>query len=193
MSLSFGWRAKDKRESFWVDDPDLVDVSEAAREAWASDGDAAHLRPFVRPGGKPTRITMRPLTVDESRFVRGIMVDSPGDGPVGGVRAAAWCFRIGVDFPDLPKVMGSSDGAERSRVETNHGIKMLAEWFVQELEASYPAIVDFYGVKVLTATFPTEQEKKASSPPSTQRPSSAAASSTEAVTESPARVVSDVP
>lgn len=191
MALTFGWKAAEVRESFWINDPDLVNVSTAARQAWQEDGDACHLRDFVRPGGKPSRITFRVLTPDEVRIVQGVVGQADAQSEKF-TRATLMCFRIAVDFPDAPTAISAGvdpatgDATLHDRVAKERGARMLANGFVADLERSFPGIVVFYGNKVLTASFATEDEKKASSQPSTPTPSSS-------VTESPGTAAPGAP
>lgn len=177
MALTFGWKAAEVRESFWIDDPDLVNVSAAARQAWEEDGDASHLRDFIRPGGKPTRITFRVLNTAETRALAGLSVvhrDAPIDQTLQGWLRA---FRLACDFPDWPtKVEGPPDPATGEhqtydRIVTERGFRMLSERFVASVEAAQPGLVNFYGRLIVSASFATDDEKKASSQPSTPTPS----------------------
>lgn len=166
MGLSFGWRASEVRESIWIGDPSLVNVSAAARAAWREDGDASHLRPFAT-AGQPSIITIRTLTPDEVRLAAGYLGDEGAVGDRGPyARAMLSAFRMAIDFPDAPEAFNTPDGARHERVVKERGTRMLANEFVTQLELSYRGIVAFYGDKILKASFATDAEKKASSPPS---------------------------
>ncbi len=179
MGLSFGWRANDIRESIWSGDEALGEVSAAAMSAWNDDGDASHLRPFCTKG-QPQIIRYRNLNPDEARAVQAFFLDPTGRLD-GIMRAKLMAFRIGVDFEGKEE-QGTPEGAKHSVIVRERGIRMLASPFVAELDRAYPGLVDFYGNLVLSSTFLTEKEKKASSPPSTPTPS-LAAESTAAITE----------
>lgn len=170
MALRFGWRKNDVRESFWKDDPhffDAVDgkqvsrVTEQAEEAWLVDGDAEHLRPFVKPGiDPPTRVEFRTLTLDEVGVVRGLreMLD---DNPTEfWHRATYLCFRLAVSFPDMGPTF-TAGSITHARVVRDRGLSMLAEPWVRALDEAHPGIVKFYGRLVLASSFLTEPEKKA--------------------------------
>lgn len=170
MGLEFGYRQNDVRETIWKDDTALNGVTPGALEDWARDGDACHLRQFA-VNGQPTVFEFRSLNMDESRWVMGM-----ADGEASGVlRMWLACFRIGVRFPGAPEVL-----ADRSTGQTGlpvtvreKGIRMMALPVVEDLDRRYPGMVSFYGRLIYAATFPSDQEKKASSPPSTASPSSA--------------------
>lgn len=175
MPLEFGWRANEVRESIWKGDSALGEIPTAAAQAWAEDGDASHLEPYVLHG-KPARITYRNLNADESRVMQAYFVDAVN--PIQGyTRALLMCFRIGVNFPGLEEINDpSGSGVKHGVIVNERGIRMLAEPFVQQLEITYPGIVGFYGRLIFDGSRTTEKEKKASSPPSTPTPSSEAAS-----------------
>lgn len=192
MGLSFGWKANDVRESFWIDDPDLVNVSAQARQAWLEDGDASHLRPFIKPGGKPAVITFRPLTLEESRSVQALGIELQDSPYEALTRSYLLAFRIAVDMPEAPIKIAAGQDKEtgetiyRERVVRDKGYRLLAKEFVDHLERAHKGIVSFYGRMIWEATFATESEKKASSPPSTTTPSSETGE-TPPATESPER------
>jgi hypothetical protein len=198
MGLSFGWQADDVRESFWIDDPDLENVSAQARVAWNEDGDASHLRPFIRPGGKPALITFRPLNMAESRTVTALMASLADSQLEGIIRAYLLCFRLAADCPDAPARIPAGVDKEtgkdlfHDRVVKERGYRMLADPFCKKLDKDYPGIVSFYGRMIFEATYPTESEKKASSPPSTMTPSLATATTLPA-TESPEKAAQGAP
>lgn len=195
MSLSFGWRANDTRESIWREDTALQNVSAAALEDWKADGDASHLRKYAT-AGKPSLITFRGLTPDEARMASARMAD-PSSPIESWGRGLLMCFRIGVDFPDAPSTIrynykdadGNHQEGAAKRVVLERGIRMLASEFVAQLEHDYKGIVAFYGKLIYEATYPSEVEKKASSPQSMQTPSSAAESTTATTEPSPAAEV----
>lgn len=165
MALNIGWKRSEQWESYWIEDPAFVDVSEAARQEWEESGDGGPLRPFVKDGAKPTRILFRSLTPDEARMVIAILHEAPS--PVEGlIRAYLLCFRIAVAFPDLGGTIGDAGGAQHPTVVKERGTRMLATELVAHLEAAYAGIVTFYGAKVYAASFPSAAEKKASSPQS---------------------------
>ncbi len=181
MSLSFGWRANDRRESIWIGDDALVNVSAAARAAWTEDADASHLTPFAT-AGKPTIIRFRTLTADEKPVAVSTMSDADSNTE-GFARTMLRCFRIGVDFEDMPEEIPDATGARHKTIVKERGIRMLASEFVEWIETKYPGITFFYGYRIFQASYPSTEEKKASSPPSTQTPSSGAEST--AVTTAP--------
>ena len=170
MGLDFGWRVAETRESIWRDDPDLGPIPADVLERWEQDGEAAHLLPYVRPGGHPTTIRVRSLTQDESHFVQGIVATAGADGIF---RAWLACFRMAVSFEGLPEKINGSP-----TYVTERGFRMMAEPVVAHFAHAFPGITFFYGAKIYSAAIPSEPEKKASSPPSTTTPSSAAAGST---------------
>lgn len=201
MALTFGWKAAEVRESHWIDDPDFVNVPDAARQAWMEDGDASHLTPYVKPGGKPDLITFRCLTFDEATSLRSLIGKVVGAGgsdvPQSDKleaysRARRLAFRMAVDFPGAPvEVLGPVDPRTGERVKyrrtvVEKGYRMLAEGFVDGLERAYPGIVGFYGGIVLNASLAQDDEKKASSQPSTPTPSPSD-------TASPGAAASDAP
>ncbi len=165
MALDFGWLANDVRESIWIDDPALLNVSQAARDAWEEDGDASHLQPFAK-NGQPTRITFGVLTTAQTQSALSFYGDSFNDADAFG-RMLNLCFRMAVDFPDAPDEITTAEGDKVKRVVKEHGIRMLADPFVAALARKYPRMQGFYGLKVYRASFATDAEKKASSPPST--------------------------
>ncbi len=172
MGLNFGWVAGEVRESYWIDDPDLVNVTLSARADWEADGDASHLRPFVRPGGHPTLIRFRTLTSGEQVKVQSLIANLI-DNPIEAFMLAyEMCFRIAVEFPELPAKVNDAGGAEHERLQLVKGTRMLADEWVRGLKQAYPGIVTFYGRRVYEASVPSEPEKKASSPPSIATPSS---------------------
>lgn len=188
MGLSFGWKANDIRESIWKDDTTLRGpdgksrVSAAALDAWRTDGDASHLRPFCE--GEPQIITFRNLTIDEFELVRSFFRGDAVEAETAISRAFLLCFRLGVDFGGKEDQI-DVDGARRKLIVRENGVRMLAEPFVAHLERAYPGIVGFYGGLIFNASMPSPAEKKASSPPSTQTPSSAAASTQDTTGASP--------
>lgn len=176
MALSFGWRANDVRESIWIDDPALENVSAAARASWREDGDASHLRPFEK-NGKASVLTFRNLTPDESRMASAYWYEAANNVESWG-RATLVCFRIGVDFPGESEELATPDGARHARTVKERGARMLAAELVSDLETKYPGMVAFYGGLIYRATYPQDAAKKALSPPVTPTPSSEAASTT---------------
>lgn len=189
MSLKFGWKVNEVRESIWKGDdaiPKLEDgrpdVPAAALASWKLDGDASWLLPYCTKG-KPTIIRYRNLSPDEVAVASAPYI-SPTDPLEGWVRSVLLCFRIGVDFQGI-ETSRTADGAIFSVVVKERGINMLAEPFVTQLATDYPGIVTFYGSLILNGSFVTEKEKKASSPPSTATPSSAAASTAVTTEASP--------
>lgn len=172
MGLDFGWRFNDVREGIWKGDKALQNVSAGALGSWEEDGDAAHLRPYATLG-EPTVFTFKALDLDRSYFVAGI-----GEGTFNGadvIRQWIMCFRIGVDFPGGPEESPpDAKGVRHPRIVREKGVRMLSEEFVAGLELKNRGIVEFYGKLIWTATFASEQEKKALSPPSTGTPSSGA-------------------
>jgi hypothetical protein len=185
MALSFGWRANDIRESIWIGDPSLVNVTDAALEAWRTDGDASHLEPYAT-SGEPTTILWRALTLSEQAYVRTPMYgnDSQEEKLSGLERAIILSFRIGCSFKGAGDSMGQDPGTgiKRKIVVNEKGIWMLSEAVVADLVKAFPGLLEFYGNLVFAASFLSDSEKKASSPPSTPTPSSAEAS-TAATTE----------
>lgn len=197
MALSFGWRANDQRESIWIGDPALKDVSDAAAEAWRESGDAVHLEPYATKG-KPTTIFVRALTADERTFVLAPMTgnESEGEKLAGLGRAMLLAFRIGVSFKGMSDSVGRDPDTDLKRkvIVNERGIRMLATNIVDDLQKAYPGLVEFYGGLVFNASFLTDAEKKASSPPSMPTPSSAAASTTESTAQSlPPEVATGAP
>jgi hypothetical protein len=166
MGLDFGWRANDTRDTIWREDTSLVNVPSGALSDWNRDGDASHLLPYAK-NGKPEVFTFRALSLDESRYVLGILMDGAA---TSWPRALLYCFRIAVDFPQAPEKFTDSSGKDNGRSTRVHGIRMLADPFCFALEVKYPGIIAFYGQLIYAATFPSEAEKKASLPPSTQKP-----------------------
>ena len=169
MGLTFGWCKTEVRESIWIDDPALEGVSEAAREAWEEDGDASHLRPFVKVG-KPTVIEFRSLTSDETRKVMAMLTAADVENE-GGARAALLCFRIGCNFPGM-RFVTDVEGATHDMIVKEHGCRMIAAEACAAFDKAYPSMAQFYGLKIFAASFATDAEKKASSQPSTARKSS---------------------
>lgn len=162
MALNIGWKRSEQWESYWIEDPAFVDVSEAARQEWNESGEAKPLRPFLKDGAKATRILFRPLTFDESRLVLAEMHGAPS--PVAGLMLAyVLCFRLGVQFPDLGPTIRDRGGADHPCLVQDGGRRMLALEVLADLEEQYHGIVAFYGSKVYSASFPSEAEKKASS------------------------------
>jgi hypothetical protein len=162
MGLKFGFIVGEVRESIWIEDPDLGDVPAAAAQAFAEDGEARHVEPYVRPGGKPTRIQFRPLTDDESATVKTLEMQT------SLLRAYDMAFRMGCSFPDAPQVLtDAASGSTYPLVTKWQGHRVLSDGFVRHLKARYPAISTFYGRLIHAASFLTEAEKKASSPPPT--------------------------
>lgn len=153
--LKLGYVAAEVRESLWPGDPaiDSEKVSTAASEAFAEDGDASHLLPYVRAGAKPTRITFRSLSSDEAAMLTGLAVET------NLFRAWEMAGRLAVDFPDLGDGVG--DGR---KLELWKGYRVLSDGFVRSLKREYPGMLSFYGRIVMTAATATEAEKKASSP-----------------------------
>ena len=176
MALSFGWRPNDVRESIWIGDPALVNVSAAARAAWKEDGDASHLRPF-QANGQATKITFRNLTPDEARMASAYWYEAANNVESWG-RATLVCLRLGVDFPGESEELATPDGVRHARTVKERGARMLAPELVSDLEERYPGMVAFYGGLIYRATYPQDDVKKASSPPVTPTPSSEAASTT---------------
>lgn len=160
MPLKFGYRAAEVRESIWIDDPAVGEVPQAAAEAFAEDGDAEHLRPYVKPGEKATRITFRTLSHDEAATIQTLEVQ------VSRLRAISMAFRMAVDFPDLGETIGQGSDTYR-RIELWKGYRILADGFVKALDEDCPGLSHFYGRLVYEASFPSEVEKKASSQPPT--------------------------
>jgi hypothetical protein len=179
MSLRFGWRPTETRESIWREDEALGDIPAAALASWREDGDASWLRPFCTKG-QPTLINFRNLTPDETRVMESYWVD-PNNALEGYARCLLMAFRIGVDFPGKER-QRTPEGAEFSVIVKERGIRMLAEEFVSQIAKDYPAMIGFYGKLIYDASVATEKEKKVSSPPSTPTPSSGTAS-TAATTE----------
>lgn len=165
MALNFGWKTRDVRESIWVNDPALAGITEAARKQWMEDGDASHLRPFATTGA-PTTIRFRNLDPDEHRACLAVM--NRGDSDITFQQSILFCFRAGVDFPGLTEIV-DANGAKHDVTVSELGFRLLSKEFVASLD---PELVTFYGLKVFTASLPTEQEKKAWSRPSTATPSS---------------------
>jgi hypothetical protein len=99
-----------------------------------------------------------------------------GDGRVLADNVAYECFAIGVRFPEQQEETGRTASGERTQVmvRDQNGFVRLSTPFLNALGKQYPGLIDFYGMLVFAATFPSEPEKKASSPPSTSKPSSAA-------------------
>ncbi len=183
MALSLGWRANEIRESIWKGDPALEGVTAAALSAWEEDGDAGHLEPFVKHG-QPTRLEFRNLNGDEIRYVRGPGFEASS---IGGAVDRIWrlAFRIGINIVGMPVSIRDPEGIEHHTIVRQEGIRMLAGGLTDELERTYPGIVDFYGAMIFGASVPSDKEKKASSPPSTQTPSSAAVSIPDTMAASP--------
>lgn len=173
MALRFGWRASDKRETIWREDPALRNVPEGVIEDWRKDGDASHLRPFAT-GGQPTVFTFRALSFMEAQYVDGLNTDAS----IAGVMLQwAICFRLAVRFPDAPetyKVESTGQQGLRS-IERVAGMQMLSEGVCNFLRFEYPGMTEFYGMLIRQASVPSEPEKKASSPPPILTPSSAEA------------------
>jgi hypothetical protein len=166
MGLSFGWRAQEVRESFWIDDPDLANVPQAARDEWQETGDAAPLRPFIKPGGTPSPIVFRALTPDEARTVTSLLAGATSNTEAA-YRSWLLCFRIGASFPACPAILKDEKGAEHEMVVRERGLRMLANEFVAALDKAWPGLSPFYGRLIFDASFLDAAEKKASSPPST--------------------------
>jgi len=164
MGLSFGWRANEVRESIWSGDSALGEVPEAAMAKWREDGDAGHLAPYAT-NGAPSKITFRNLTPDEAQVVRAYY-DAPSTLEAA-LRATLMCFRIAVDFPEAPNETRDQRGVRLQRIVKERGLRLLSNEWVAHIEQAYPGIVRFYGDLVFAASFPTNDEKKASSPPST--------------------------
>ena len=187
MSLKFGWRATEVRESIWKGDlcllgPDGTSrATAAALAAWQEDGDASHLRPFCE--GTPTIIRVRTLSPDELQAVQALLFN-PGIPMEGYSRAILLAFRIGIDFAGKEEHR-TPEGAIHGITVNERGIRMLAEPIVAQLAQDYPGMVWFYGKLILDASQATEKEKKASSPPSTPTPSSAAESTAATTGPSP--------
>lgn len=177
FGLDFGWVANDVRESHWPDDRAFLEpdpdkegatrnrIPQPAREAWAEDGDASHLREYAVKGQDPVRITFRALNVGEKSLVAAKLSDTLNE--TGSIRAALnqahiLAFRMGVDFPDLPLQWTDEAGASHRRIVRDSGVMMLAIPFVNALDGKYKDMVDFYGEKIFDATFPSVAEKKAS-------------------------------
>jgi hypothetical protein len=156
--ISFGWKLGDVRESYWIGDPALVEVSAAARAAWEVDGDASHLEPFIK-NGKATRVVFRSLSPDETRVAQSPLVE-PSNEAAAWRRAAWLAFRMGVSFPDDPDEVTAPDGKRHKIIIREGGIDMLAIPFVRHLEIAYPGLVAFYGEKVLSVSMPGLLEKK---------------------------------
>jgi hypothetical protein len=176
MGMEFGWRVNDTRDTVWRGDSALANVPPGALEDWKKDGDASHLLPYATIG-KAEVFTFRALNLEESRWVTGM---NPASDLSGLLRQVLACFRIGVSFPGAPDTYARESTGQQglSKTERNQGLRMLALPFVQALEEKYPGITGFYGGLIFNATFPSEDEKKASSPQPTLTQSSGAASMT---------------
>lgn len=157
--LRFGFIAGERRESIWPHDEAVGEIPAAAQLAFSADGEAEHLRPYVKPGQTPARIVFRTLTQDEASTVEVLSLQ------VAKLRAWEMAFRMGVDFPDAPETIGLATGGTGSKTERWRGFVVLSDGFVRALKAQYPGIVMFYGKLVFDSSFPSEPEKKASSPP----------------------------
>jgi hypothetical protein len=187
MALRHGYRLNDRRDTIWIGDPALQNVPDSAREDWEKDGDAVHLRNYAT-AGEPEVFTFRALNFTERQYVMGMM-DNANLGPTFK-QAISFCFRLCVRFPAASESYASqtTGQAGMKMLERVAGMTVLSEGFAGDLLWQYPDMVDFYGLKIWNASFPTEPEKKASSPPPTPPQSSAVASSTAGTeaTEKPA-------
>lgn len=177
MGLQFGFIANSRRESIWPEDDALGEVPDAALEAFMLDGDATHLRPYVKASATPTRIVFRTLTQDEAATVDVLRLQ------VAPLRAWEMSFRMGVDFPDAPETFQLPEGGTAPKTEMWRGFVVLSDGFVRSLKSRYRNIASFYGRLVYNGSFPSEAEKKASSPPPTPTPS---VGNTEPAASSPA-------
>ncbi len=177
MALDIGWRPGEVRESIWIDDPSLRNVSSAAREAWKEDGDASHLTPFI-VDGDPTKIVFRTLSSSEAAYVRSLYFED------GWELACIAAFRIGADFPDMPDNHVHASGKMLKKTVKVGSLRMLSDDVVRGVNVAAPpkgdqsgsalGMVLFYGNLIFNAALLTKSEKKASSQPSTPTPSGAA-------------------
>ena len=169
MAISLGFRKERVRECAWIGDPALLDVPEAVRASWGEDGAAAHLRPYAK-NGELTIITIRDLDADEERYMTRFAMNG------FLVRNIAYeCFALAARIKGMPEKQKMPDGTEEEAIERDaNGFLRLSKAFMNGLDRGNKGMVDFFGMLVFHASFPTEAVKKASSPPSTGTPSSEA-------------------
>ena len=186
MGLGFGYKKRERRWSIWKNDPALEAVSEEALTAWRKDGDASHLRPFVKPGQTPSEIIFRSLTTDQKARVQLLLEQRRDDTTEAFAACYHLAFRLGVELPAVPSQIPDADGVLHDKMTNERGLALLAEEVLDWYDDSWPGLTLFYGALIFWASFASDAEKKALSLPSTPTPSSEAGSIAAATEPRPA-------
>lgn len=185
MALTLRYRKERERDCAWILDPALLNVPDSVKADWSKDGAAAHLLPHAK-NGDLTIIRVRDLEADEARYVRRYA----SGGQVLLDNLFYECFALGARFKWQADSQQMPDGTTVETIERDaNGFLRLSKVFLNAVDRDNPGLVNFIGNLILTGSFPSAVEKKASSPPSTEKPSSAAegtSPSTEGASPEPA-------
>jgi hypothetical protein len=170
MALSLPFRKERTTDCAWRGDPALLGVPDAVIASWRQDGGAAHLRPYAK-NGDLTIITIRDLNADEERYMSRFAMNG------FLLRNIAYeCFALAARFKGQAESQRMPDGTEVEAIERDaNGFLRLSTTFMNGIDRANPGLVDFFGMLIFNASFPSEAVKKASSPPSTVTPLSEAA------------------